>query len=171
MAIRARQLTVSLPFGLGQITFEPNEAEQRAAWEMFVELETRVATQPLDPDHGLLREALDSLHELFEITREILKKHGPDIANGEQSVGTISIQVLNEGLRDFNAKWHPRLLEHEALITPTTSVVAHERAWKHYEAMRRELEEKQDALRQYADALAKISGARLPDPPKQDEAV
>jgi predicted transcriptional regulator len=167
MAIRARQLTVKLPFGLGSITFEPNEAEEKAAWEMFVELETRIATQPLDPDHGLLREALTSLYKLFGITREILRKYGPDVANGPESVGALSIRILNFGLREFTAKWHPRLLEHEELKPADVSAVVHERAWQHHDEMRRELEEKQEGLRIYADALAKIAGARLPDDDKQ----
>jgi hypothetical protein len=46
------------PFELGKLEFEPNEVEQRAAWSLYVELTTRIATEPLDPVKGSLREAL-----------------------------------------------------------------------------------------------------------------
>ncbi len=48
-------------------TWEPNDTERRAAWELYVELVTRVATVPLE--YGLLREALTSLYSLFSSAR------------------------------------------------------------------------------------------------------
>lgn len=39
-------------------TWEPDEAERRAAWELCVELITRVAVVKLGTAEGLLREAL-----------------------------------------------------------------------------------------------------------------
>jgi hypothetical protein len=41
---------------------------------------TRIAVVSLGPDEGLLREALASLHSLFAITRDILRRYGPNIA-------------------------------------------------------------------------------------------
>jgi len=32
--VKPTKFTVSLPFGLGQLEFEPDEAQQRAAWEL-----------------------------------------------------------------------------------------------------------------------------------------
>ncbi len=40
--IKAKSLKVGLPFGLGSIEFEANEAEQRAAWSLYVEMTTRI---------------------------------------------------------------------------------------------------------------------------------
>src|SRR5437016_864259 len=37
-------------------TWEPNEDERKAAWELHVELVTRIAVVPLGADDGLLRE-------------------------------------------------------------------------------------------------------------------
>ena len=56
-------------------TWEPNEDERKAAWELYVELITRVATVPLE--HGLLREALTSLYTVFASSREILRRIRP----------------------------------------------------------------------------------------------
>lgn len=49
-----------------------NEARRWAAWALYIELKTRITTQALNDDQGLLREALNSLYSLFGSTREIL---------------------------------------------------------------------------------------------------
>src|SRR5438876_4543781 len=63
------------------------DVERRAAWKLYVELNTRIATQPLRPSEGLLREALSSLYAIFGITRDILKEAGPGVARGQESLG------------------------------------------------------------------------------------
>src|SRR3954454_6461879 len=96
---RRKQFKVSLnlPFGLGGVeqTWEPNDAERRAAWELYVELATRVATVSLPADAGLQREALTSLYALFGVTREILRRYGPEVAQpkdtGSASFGTLAV--------------------------------------------------------------------------------
>ncbi|MDM8519005.1 hypothetical protein QUF64_03095 [Anaerolineales bacterium HSG6] len=158
--IKAKSLSIGLPFGLGQIEFEANEQEQRAAWSLYVELQTRIAVQTLDPDTGLLREALSSLYSLFGLTREILKEAGPQVAHGENSFGPVAITVLNEGLRPFTAKWHPRLLAHEQNRADDVDALAHEKAWEDYDRMRNELATLQQQMQVYVDVLAQISGAK-----------
>lgn len=160
MGVRATKLSLNLPFGLGGIVIEPNEAEQRAAWTLYVELMTRVAVQSLDPETGLLREALKSLYSLFDLTRRILLEAGPEVAHGPESLGPVAIEVLNKGLRPFTAKWHPRLLDYETQRPTDKSQVEHERQWQYYDEMRQELAEVQEKMRGYAEALAKIAGAK-----------
>ena len=50
---------VGLNFHVLQIsgTWEPNDDEGKAAWELYVELVTRIAVVPLGGEEGLLREA------------------------------------------------------------------------------------------------------------------
>lgn len=158
--IKAKLLVVSLPFGLGRLEFEANEVEQRAAWSLYVELTTRTAMQPLDAHTGLLREVLDSLHSLFELTREILREAGPAVAHGPKSFGPVAIEVLNKGLRPFTSKWHPLLDAHEKKRPPAVSPLEHERKWEHYQEMRQELMELQKQIKTYADVLAEIAGAK-----------
>ena len=69
-----KQVTVSLPFGIGSASWESDQTERRAAWELYIELVTRIAVQPLATKEGLMREALNSLYNLFGSTREILRK-------------------------------------------------------------------------------------------------
>ena len=164
MAVKAKQLTVKIPW-IGELTFIADEAQQRAAWALYVELNTRIAVQPLNEDHGLLREALDSLYSIFVTTQRILIEAGPDVADGESSFGPIAIRVLNEGLRPFLSKWHPLLKAHESTRSTTVDILEHERAWiidgvNYNELMRSELAELQVKISAYADVLAQISGAK-----------
>ena len=160
---KATKLTVSLPFDLGQLEFEPDEVQQRAAWELYVELTTRIAVQPLCPDEGFEREALSSLYSVFDASREILRQAGPPVAQGPNSFGPVAIEVLNKGLTPFLAKWHPLLLAHEHKRPPDVSALDHERSWKNASEFRRELAQVQEQMMIYARALAKIAGVTLND--------
>jgi hypothetical protein len=160
MAIGVTKLSLNLPFGLGGVTIEPDEVQERAAWTLYVELMTRAAVQPLESNTGVLREVLDSLYSLFDLTRSVLREVGPGVAKGPDSLGPIAIEVLNKGLRPFMAKWHPLLAEYEINRPDGVSQGEHERRWEHYEEMRQELESLQKEMRVYADALATIAGAK-----------
>jgi len=153
-----RKVSVSLPFGIGSAEWEADPTERRAAWSLYVELVTRVAVQPLETDQGLLREALTSLHSLFGTTREILKDAGPDVGASHDSVGGIAIAVLNNGLRPFLAKWHPRLQAWEAQKTVTLSFKEHEKNWSEENTLYSELDTLRQGLDLYAKALAVIAG-------------
>jgi hypothetical protein len=106
---KLKKVAVSLPFGLGSAEWEADPTQRRAAWALYVELVTRVAVQELADDAGLVREAMNSLYTLFGTTREILRAAGPDVGASRESVGGLSIAVLNQGLRPFLSKWHPIL--------------------------------------------------------------
>jgi hypothetical protein len=58
-------------------TWKPSDHERNAAWELFVELATRVAVVPLNPH--LLRAALTSHYSPFATARGILRKYGPAV--------------------------------------------------------------------------------------------
>lgn len=156
--IKATKLTVGLPFNLGSLEFENDEAQQRAAWSLYVELSTRIAVQPLEEGDGILREALTSLYNVFGITRQILREAGPEIAKGSQSFGAIAIDVLNIGLRPFLAKWHPILKAYEEHKPADRSAVEHERSWSRENEFRQELNRIREQMSIYVDALAKIAG-------------
>ncbi|MGC1307225.1 MAG: hypothetical protein WA885_08355 [Phormidesmis sp.] len=153
-----KQVTVNLPFGIGGAAWEADPTERNAAWELYVELVTRVAVQSLNPQEGLVREAMNSLYSLFGSTREILRKAGPNVGASHDSVGGIAIAVLNNGLRPFLSKWHPLLLEWEEKKPNGTSPQAHEKAWDKEIIVRGELDVLRGDLEQYANALAEIAG-------------
>lgn len=142
-------------------SWETSKEERSAAWEMHVELATRVGVQFLQPDEGVLREALSSLYEIFGITRGVLHRYGPAVGRpqrGELSFGRIAVGVLNGSLRPFLSKWHPLLMDHESRRVDDTPPAAHERSWDRYPEMLGELTELHTTLRSYADLLAEAAG-------------
>jgi hypothetical protein len=162
--VSLKSVNVGLSFGpltLGG-TWEPDERELEAAWEMYIELSTRISTQELKPDEGVLREALTSLHDLFPIVRDILRRHGPTVARkkgaGTHSFAELAVCVLNYSIRPVLAKWHPLLQEHEASRPPEASVVAHEAEWERASELRACLEELRASLLAYANLLAEVAG-------------
>lgn len=76
------------------------QADRNAAWELFIELDTRVATRTLE--NGLLPAALDSLASLFGSHRDISKKNGPNCRQYYQLVS----ELFESDLRSFTSKWH-----------------------------------------------------------------
>jgi hypothetical protein len=157
---KVKKVSTSLPFGLGQVELESDEAMRRAAWALYVELTTRITTQTLETDQGLLREALNSLYSLFASTREILREAGPDVGTSLESVGGIAITVLNVGLRPFLSKWHPALSAWEAQRPTDVGQKEHEKNWAEEPKLRDELKLLRENLEQYVQALAKVIGMR-----------
>ena len=156
--VKATKLTVGLPFNLGSLELENDEAQMRAAWSLYVELSTRISTVPLDEGTGILREALSSLYNMFNITRKILRDAGPDIAQGSQSLGAIAIDVLNIGLRPLLVKWHPMMKDYAEKKPAELTTVQHEHNWEYAAEFRQELEEVRQQMVIYVEALAKIAG-------------
>jgi hypothetical protein len=148
-------VSVGLPFGIGTADWETDESERRAAWALYVQLVTRVAVQ--DPRDGALRDALTSLHAIFDVTRTILVEAGPDIDGPFPSVASVAVTMLNDGLRPFLSKWHPALMQWES-CRKDVSPVEHERMWHRAEELRGELRELRGTLRLFADGLRKIAG-------------
>ncbi|MGF1514924.1 MAG: hypothetical protein ACFB5Z_14680, partial [Elainellaceae cyanobacterium] len=152
------RVSINLPFGIGGAAWEADPTERRAAWELYVELVTRVAVQTLSPQAGSVREAMNSMYSLFGSTREILRQAGPDVGASHDSVGGIAIAVLNNGLRPFLSKWHSALQTWEAGRSEEISPQDHEKMWEKEPQIRRELEQLRNNLNEYAQALAAISG-------------
>ncbi|WP_377271671.1 hypothetical protein [Peterkaempfera sp. SMS 1(5)a] len=142
--------------------WEPNDVERRAAWELYVELVTRVSVVPLGADEGLLREALSSLYSLFGSAREILRRHGPQVAepkrDGQYNFGYLAVAMLNYGVRPLLARWHPALEDWEHRRPADCSRRDHEQAWPQAPQLRTALRDTRQILTAYADLLAAACG-------------
>lgn len=167
MAKDVREIGVELNFGVFKMNtkWTPTKEERKAAWELYIELITRISVFSLEQNEGSDREALSSLYELFQSTRKVLKSYGPGIAIGDEKSGTFSvahlaIAFLNYGLRPFMAKWHPILVDYEANLSKDGSRIKHEREWTGHVEFRVELETLQHEMVRYSDCLA--DGAGVP---------
>ena len=157
------KVSLTLPYVGGiEGTWEPDESERNAAWEMYVELVTRISVAELKSDEGLLREALSSLYTLFDTTRKILRKYGPSVAQpkgeGKISFGYLAVAILNTVLRPVLAKWHPLLLDYESTRDSNLSPLEHERQWEKYEELQQVLNNVRSVLIEYANLLAQVAG-------------
>lgn len=115
--------------------------DKKAAWLMYVELLTRITTQPLDEDSGDEEIALKSIYQLFPTTRDILRSYGRKAS----SFSKIAIIILNQKIRPFTSKWH-RLLLKNAFIDEDKR-----------EEFRSELERLRRLLVSYTQLLAEMA--------------
>ena len=156
------KIAIKLPFLGIEGNWEIDEIQRNAAWEIYIELITRVTVVELKKDEGLLREALISFYSLFQTTRDILKKYGPAIASpsksGETTLGHIAVSVLNKALRPLLAKWHPLLKDYEDKKPSNISDTKHERNWDSADELRDTIRKIRIQLIEYADVLAEVSG-------------
>lgn len=135
---------LQLDAGFVEAEFAPEEADRKAAWELYIELATRISTQPLPAGQGVDETALASLHSLFASSREIMKRHGREAA----AFARIGIAVLNHVLRPFLTRWHPVLAAPVAAVAPDPALLA---------TFRQELESIRQDMLEYARLLAAIA--------------
>jgi hypothetical protein len=164
-------VSLTVPF-FGGIsgTWRPDDAERKAAAELYFELVTRIAVVGLEPGQGILREALSSYYSIFSTTREILRRYGREVAprdrQDEITFGSLAVAVLNGVLRPLLVKWHAELSVYEAARPADVSVRGHERAWDKEPELRAALGETSTALEELARILAEVAGvADLLSPP------
>ena len=134
----------SVKFNLrfAEATFTPTDTDACAAWDLYVEMLTRIATQPLPAGHGDEQAAMESVYSLFPTARSILRQHGHKAVN----FGKIAIPVLNQIVRPFTARWH-----REALAGSFDDPA-------HCRIFRDELNTLQTKLRNYNRLLAELAG-------------
>jgi hypothetical protein len=133
--------SLKLNIGFLNAEFKPVDADRAAAWDLYIELLTRVTTQNLPVEHGDEKTALDSVFAMFSLTREILRRHGPS-----NEFAKLAIPVLNQVIRPFTAKWHKLSLASAFQDSAKC------------EEFRAELSLLQLRLRHYTQALSEMAG-------------
>ena len=134
--------SLSLKASFLELEWEPQAADKNAAWDLYVELLTRITTQPLPVDAGDEKAALDSVYQLFPLSRNILQRYGRDC----MEFAKVAIVILNQIIRPFTAKWHKISLEGGFDDTDQCII------------FRSELGELQAQLATYTQMLAEMAG-------------
>jgi hypothetical protein len=166
-------ITINAPFGLGTYEFsraELTEKELDIAWKLYVQLTTRKAAIPIDPEHDIITEVYDSWYELFKTTREyLLELSTKDLEGNEnaQQIVKLSLDVLNEGLRPHLTEWQGRYRRwyEKALDNPeyeNLSPQEIQKKYPDYDELIKSIHEVNNNLILYADELKKFS---LEEPP------
>ncbi len=86
--------------------WKPTAADRKQAWEFYTELRTRITTQPLHYTEGDEPTALKSVADLFAMSRDLIRKGGPEARH----FGTLVSFLLNRVVRPFTARWHKELV-------------------------------------------------------------
>ena len=134
------RVRLKLPAMQLEMSFE--ETDKDAAWNLYVELLTRITTQPLASGTGDEAAALQSVYAVVAATREILRGHG----RNSIQFSKVAVPVLNQVIRPFTSKWHRRSL---------AGAFQNEEECREFRA---ELEALQVDLRNYNRLLAEIAG-------------
>lgn len=124
-----------------EMDWVPKEGDKDAAWELYIELLTRVTTQELPTEYGNEAVALDSVYDLFGLTREVIKRRGRSCVEFTK----IAIIILNQKVRPFTSKWHREMI---------TGAFDNQEKCKQFRA---ELEQLQSVLRIYTKMLADMA--------------
>lgn len=102
----------SAEFGIGdqKISFRPNTTDRQIAYSIWVELSTRKVGLPIDPEHDVIEEIYNSWYTFFGVTREMIKDIPISKVRGDSTsqIISLSVEVLNEGLRPHLTKWQAR---------------------------------------------------------------
>ena len=134
--------SLKIKFPFLEAEFSPSDPDKAAAWNLYIELLTRITTQELADDDGSEQTALDSVYSLFGTTRAILKQEG----RGCKEFAILAVVVLNQIVRPFTAKWHK------------ISVDGGFKDASRQTQFREELRVLQETLRNYTKMLADMAG-------------
>lgn len=125
-----------------EMEWNPSEPDKNAAWDLYIELLTRITAQKLEMEHGDEHTALTSVFSLFATTRQIIKDNGKDCIEFTK----IAVVILNQKIRPFTAKWH-KVAVANGFEDPDDCT-----------KFREELTELQAVLSVYTQMLAEIAG-------------
>ncbi len=133
-------LKIKTPFL--NMEWKPQDEDKVAAWELYIELLTRITTQPLAISHGDELTALTSIYSILPTTRDIIKRNGRHCVEFTK----IAVIILNQKIRPFTEKWH-RMASQEAFLDADLC-----------NQFRKELLALQQLLKIYSKMLADMAG-------------
>lgn len=139
------------------LKFTSAGAQRRVAWRLFVEMTTRIATQPMRDEDGDDGVALNSLRDLFQLTRTAISEMQPTPNASGDTVETYALDMLNSDLRPFLSQWHPVWDEF------AKNGKADSQAWSEHKNFRAGLRELQGKIEGRARGLAQIAGVKNVD--------
>ncbi|WP_143194037.1 hypothetical protein [Micromonospora sp. CB01531] len=154
--------------GLGQIEICPDNEVAKIAHNAWVELCSRKAAIPFDPEHDVIVEVYNSWYELFRALRDLAKAIPPESvrASGDAPVlAEVLMKALNDGLRPHLTKWQARfrrwydtsLTEPRfASMTPQET----QRQFPDYEELLADLHKVNSGIIQFTEELRRIAHDR-----------
>ena len=146
----------------------PDNEVARIAHQAWVELKTRKAAIPVDPENDVLVEIYNSWFELFKALRELTRSIPPDSvrsAGDAPVLADVLIKALNEGLRPHLTRWQARFrkwYETECEKPEAQPMAPQEiqRRYPDYEALIADLLSVNGEMIEFAEELRKLAHDR-----------
>ena len=166
---RASSMTISLPFGLGSVTYETSSDDRMIAWKMYVQLKTRKAALPFDEAHDVVADVYSSLYELFPVARELLSGMRLDDIARPKGVAEVILRTLNYGLRPHLTHWNACYRwwwekQIEARIHDGKTPQQIQQEYPQYKELVNDLKQTNTELLRFSDELLAIVRADRPQP-------
>ena len=160
--MQSESITVGLPFGLGNVTYNTTPSDRIVAWKLYIQLVTRKAAIPFDENDDLIPDVFDSLFELFRETRALLLVLPCREFERVDGVAPLMLRVLNDGVRPHLTKWQSGFrkwwseeLQSEENFGITPQVL--QRRYPQYEELLTDLKAMNGELAKFADELCAIA--------------
>lgn len=154
--------------GWGQVEICPDNEVAKIAHNAWVELSSRKAAVPFDPEYDVITEVYNSWYELFRALRDLAKTIPPDSvrASGDAPVlAEVLLNALNDGLRPHLTKWQARFrrwydanLTNPAFASMTPQEV--QRQFPEYRDLLVDLQRVNAGMIQFAEELRRIAHDR-----------
>lgn len=159
-----RSISISLPFGLGSITYETTQEDRIVAWKLYTQLRTRKAALIFDKKHDVIADVYDSLYEIFPTTRDLLTNLPLSEIERDPSIADLVFRVQNDGIRPHLTKWqaHFRKWWDVAVENPEYKDLSPQeiqRKYPKYQDLVCELETMNLELNKYAEELLRVAKA------------
>ena len=105
--IKCNSVKLSLPSGI-EVEFEAQDIDRKIAWEIFVQIRTRIAAVDFRKNEDSLIRCNESLFTLFKSIREKIESLPVSRITSGNSAALVEfyISILNDGIRPFLTKWH-----------------------------------------------------------------
>lgn len=106
-SIKYNDVNISLPSSI-KLEFRAGEDDRKLAWEIFVQIRTRIAGSEFKVGEDSFIDTNKSLHDLFNCIREKIEKLPLKTIRKDNDGNTVEfyLSILNDGIRPFLTKWH-----------------------------------------------------------------
>jgi len=84
-----------------------SEDDRKIAWEIFTEINTRIAVVDFNEDYDSFYHVHKSLYTMFQLVRDKIKEIPVDtIKDDNNQIIDFYLRILNDGIRPYLSKWH-----------------------------------------------------------------
>ena len=162
---RRRFKTTELNIKLGSIglvVLKPRKEDLDIAHKIWVELVTRKAAIPIDPEHDVIHEVYDSWYQLFGRIRLLIADIPAELIHDHESTRVLvdlATRTLNDGIRPHLTRWQARYRHWYAIereSKPYLTPQELQRTFPQYEELMKNMVQVNNLLKEYADELKKL---------------